>query len=857
MEMLRFYKPKAPLPVAVISTEPAFRREDGFLIRLGRGLRAGQLSQGNTYGPYLETELAQRVAQLELQLRAEGYLPSGEHGLAEAFASGSAKQRARAAHRVGWRRERRIVPLLLSALPNAVDEVCPIIDALGRIGDPGCIAVVRPYAERKLLSRRRSGVEALRNLGDTEGVAQAQQRVLDELPDNVRNVVAPMLAKPDSQGVQALVAALKVVDSKRKALTCDLLYELGLPVATEAVRATLAEFAFNRPFVWRYIKSLYKRAELRNDFAFWGELCHRIERQAGPSTSSKATVKSGYDGVSREVPIFSRRTQSYMRRAAWRYLRHLARYRPALYPMAAAEALIQYGDLDATQPTGKLGAFAGCYLLNRLLWGNSKRFKLRKRSLRFQLLNSKQAKAPEGVREEAYPELWDAEPRAYLRLLAAAKLAEVQEFAYRAICQRHAGLLGRIELAELTALLDSPYEPMVKTVLAELEKRFDPHRMDWDLPVRLARHQLEAAKALGLKILRLTAGQWLSDPARALTFLSVNDPQMASSVAAIAREALPALPDARRQLATAFFAALRASKKVAVTEQLPKEGVTDADVLGSSDGLEAVAHVCRESLRDELLPLADTADLFQLVQSGSNSAKAVAVELLAAKPDAIERIGLHGLIALARHPVVAVRAAAATMMESAGAQWRQDPSALFALLDCEWADSRTVSEKILRRDIDFVNAPEALDLTQGLLDSNYVDVQDFAKQLVLQNKDRFNLAALIFRLAEHPHVNMRGLAMELAVEHLPEGADALHRVEGVCRSALLDVWPQLKLKRRVIAFLRKRGVCDPEQAKACLLLLEELVATQGRADREDILDALVRIKLAQPEAQSEMSLLNG
>ena len=55
------------------------------------------------------------------------------------------------------------------------------------------------------------------------------------------------------------------------------------------------------------------------------------------------------------------------------------------------------------------------------------------------------------VREEAYPELWDVQPEAYLRLLSAARLPEVHAFALGAVKERHP-LLIRVD-GELAGLV--------------------------------------------------------------------------------------------------------------------------------------------------------------------------------------------------------------------------------------------------------------------------------------------------------------------------------------------------------------------------------------------------------------------
>src|SRR4051794_7691980 len=193
---LRLFNPKGPDRVAVVSVEPAYGRAGAFLLRVARGPRAGKLSKGQTFGPYTQTDLATAHAQVFASLTAEGFLASGAHGALEGLQSDSVEKRGRAAERVGWAAPPGAVDALLALLPSAADETAPILDALGRIGDARAIPAIRPYAARKLLSRRRSAVEALRNLGDGEGLVQARDRTLAELPPAVRDALLPIDALP-------------------------------------------------------------------------------------------------------------------------------------------------------------------------------------------------------------------------------------------------------------------------------------------------------------------------------------------------------------------------------------------------------------------------------------------------------------------------------------------------------------------------------------------------------------------------------------------------------------------------------------------------------------------------------------
>jgi hypothetical protein len=113
---------------------------------------------------------------------------------------------------------------------------------------------------------------------------------------------------------------------------------------------------------------------------------------------------------------------------------------------------------------------------------------------------------------------------------------------------------------------------------------------------------------------------------------------------------------------------------------------------------------------------------------------------------------------------------------------------------------------------------------------------------------------LVFRLVQHPHPNMRRFAMELVVQHLPEGAEPLGRLEQFFRTALLDLNPQRDVKVRVLDFLGRRGLRDEQQAALAASILGDIVRVEGRGDFERALEALVRIKLAYPHVAAPISV---
>src|SRR5262245_28892853 len=146
---VRLYRPTGPDHVAVVSTAPAPGHAGEHYVQVARGHGAGQLKQGTVFGPYPAAELEARFADVLATLGAEGFGPSGQHALFADLHATASKARARAALKLGWRKVADAGPALLARLPNAVDDACSILDALGLLGDPQAIPAVRPYAERK------------------------------------------------------------------------------------------------------------------------------------------------------------------------------------------------------------------------------------------------------------------------------------------------------------------------------------------------------------------------------------------------------------------------------------------------------------------------------------------------------------------------------------------------------------------------------------------------------------------------------------------------------------------------------------------------------------------------------------
>jgi hypothetical protein len=828
---LHFYRPSGVDRVAIVRLVPSTA---GNTVEVSRGKDRRSLGDAAVHGPYAWSDAEAAVAREVGALKDDGFLRAGLGLLLTTLEGKSKRKRALAARRLGWMREAAAVEPLLAAGLKATDDTPAIVDALGEIGDTRAIAFCRTVAAKKLLSRRRSGVEALRRLDDASGLADAKNVALARLPSTVRDALAECNEGDlSASNVKPLADVVLLVPIKDRGLAIDTLYEIGSPLCVAAACEAMIRDQIDATHMWRYAKSVFKRAMLRHDVRTFGWLAHGIEVGTRVSKGTTATVKSGLDGEMRETRVFGRATQAYMQRATWRYLRQLAKHRPTWYAYAAAETLVHYSHSDAIDPKGRYGAYSRAYLLHRILWGASDRYELITRRMRFRLKAGASAEPPTGLREEAFPELWDLVPHLYLRVLGGARLPVVHEFALASLRRAHMQVVKDGTHAEIVALVAAEYPPTAELGLEELRRRFDPTAPDWDLLLTLLRDTRVFVRAVGHEWLECSAKVWTSDATRVAALLGVDDPTTRAEVARHVVTALrTATPDARRALASAMLGVLRGPE--------------------SSEDAHAAHAQIAAALATEVAALATTDDLIALLAQGSVHAKTVAARALATKDGAATALGVEQLVAMAGHELVALREASHALFRAMIDAIRADPSPLYAMLESQWTDTRAFAIDLLRTELD-TNAltPEAL---IGLCDSNRADVQDLGKQLVGRRLQELDPQDLIKRLSQHPHRNMRRWTVDLTVKHLRDGFVPLAACEELFRTVLLDVVPDRAAKRAVVAFLAERGTRDERQAEVASRLLSELVRSKTKDEYERALAALARIKIAFPGVDAAVVL---
>ena len=818
--------------VAVISAEPA-SAAGTWLIRVGRGTSLRQLTTGTAYGPFAEADVEAGAAELSASLEAEGYTRATDIDLILALSSANPALRARAAARLGWRRVSAAVGPLLRAGEAAKGDVCAIADALGHIGDPAAIPFLRQLADRKNLSRRRSGVEALRNLGDDEGVAAACQRELARMPEAA--IAALAAADEQATGDQAAQAIIDAIgDPRRIGLCADVMYERGTPLGRRVALRLLRGDRIGQPHVWRYTKSAFKRTMLRHDVVAFGSIAREIERAALRSSGHTATVKSGFDGQQRELLIFGKKTQQYVLRAAWRYLRNLARYRPADYPRAAATILAHYGSEDLVEADGLFGAQSRAFLFHRILHRESARFLVSWYTLRHRFVSAAAVRPPAGKREEAFPALWDAHPQWFLRLLLRARWQEVLDFAEDGLA-RHPAVLQAASVAELLGVVGLGRTIAGALAQGELSRRWDEAMAagapDLGLLDTVMDGVSDPLDELVRRWLDDSGSLWAVDPDRLLRYAECRHGGVRGFAMERAVQPLRAAPPEQRQaIAQRILERLRAGE--------PEVGLH-----------APLVRLAVAALADEIAALLDTGALLELIRTGSNPAKELGGSLLARRPDALDVLGLEGVVALADHEIAAVRAASHEMLARSRPALEADPSVLYALAESSWPDTREQAAAMLRS---LPIAVLGLDGIIGLCDSTHPQVQALGRELTVRHFDELSADAVLFRLAEHPTQAMRRFVLDLVRHHLRPGAIPLMRIERFVLACLFDVRPARDIKQGLLDFLLERGLADERQAEVVAGLLTAVVRSRTEYDFQRVSAALARIQLAHPEVSSDL-----
>jgi len=213
------------------------------------------------------------------------------------------------------------------------------------------------------------------------------------------------------------------------------LYERG----EESDRAALVQIFRDAKMgwgIWKAVKRIYKLSEQRHDAELFGVLAWRFDVYGRkPHNSSEVTPA----------------TQMYMRRRAWRYLRHLGAAVPELYPQFAVQVMRHY-ERDFNPYS--------CWIIHQI-WAHQDLIGKRNAGYR--------SSPPDKLSRRAYDEAWKLSPEPLLRLIEDSENDGVLRFATRSLEADFPETLREVDPAWLARLGKKPAGSVHEFVVKLLE----------------------------------------------------------------------------------------------------------------------------------------------------------------------------------------------------------------------------------------------------------------------------------------------------------------------------------------------------------------------------------------------------
>jgi hypothetical protein len=387
------------------------------------------------------------------------------------------KQRNRTIWRVGVRRLRAAVPLLIDLIQRGDDmqDYC-IAWAIGRCDDKGAaIAMQELHRRGKTDPVRRIALQAWLMLADSAQLARHADTLVGDWPAWLREAWA-------TNNEIALDMLTNRADQWHKFPLTDWLEQLdqvalAQPVARRLLVKRLREVPL-RAGVFRAVRHIYKAAEMRADPELFGILHQRFEtsRSAGGSGTWTYTPK-GYVRYADEAKsatssvAYSTLTRNYLLRRGWNTLRRLGELGDPDYVELSLGAMLAMDDSAAQKSYVRAGRHHDQYshwlLFNYMLRSRGPWRHSRSGRSWFQQAPI----APASARQEAFPALWDARPDALLYLMQHSACAGVHEFAARALID-NAAFCATLSLDMVRDLLRSPYEHTARFAYLLVRQRF-------------------------------------------------------------------------------------------------------------------------------------------------------------------------------------------------------------------------------------------------------------------------------------------------------------------------------------------------------------------------------------------------
>ncbi|MEM9927044.1 MAG: WGR domain-containing protein, partial [Cyanobacteria bacterium P01_D01_bin.50] len=532
---------------------------DKYLVNFRYGRRGANLKEGTkTTQPVALREAQQVFDKLVGEKTKKGYVdvsaPSSPTTVVQSVATDDGRKQAilnrladnqpsswkleRAIWRAGELKITKATPLLINLLGTGEDlrDYC-IAWALGwcnqNSNDKDVIAVLTRLSQSNEAADFVSSIafEATLKVCDEEKKAELQAETIEYLPSFFQD-----LLKQDSSDDFATELKAYLADCDYQGFEIlETIYEID----SEIVRPGLIDVISKAPLKPNYfqrLRHIFKIAEYRRDEEVFGILAYRFEKESGNFNSERyVRLENGdflnpykrnynqqtrrYENKINEVAeelkkptsriAYSHKTREYLLHRVWRALKKLGEESNPDYVKMAVGILLQYSDADAIGNYYR-NPFAYYLTFNHILYENSPRYRLYDRKKWIPKRDYKPNDAEPTVREEAFPQLWEQQPEALLKLLVESECNPVHNFAVKALRTCH-NFLASINIDTIIKLVNKPYEVTAQLGFELALLNYDSKNPNKNLVLALANCLSKQARKQAYKWIKQNQGKFLQD----------------------------------------------------------------------------------------------------------------------------------------------------------------------------------------------------------------------------------------------------------------------------------------------------------------------------------------------------------
>ncbi len=179
----------------------------------------------------------------------------------------------------------------------------------------------------------------------------------------------------------------------------------------------------------------------------------------------------------------------------------------------------------------------------------------------------------------------------------------------------------------------------------------------------------------------------------------------------------------------------------------------------------------------------------------------------------------------------------------------RSPRDIFALLDCEWDDSREAAYAMIRAQGTETWPPDAI---ISLCDCNSLAAQGFGRELMTRAMSPENAPAFLDGLAEHPGKSFQLTFARLVREYAGQDATRFRNLEPALRRILMRPHASRPAKEQMWRYFEELVATAPTDLQARLFaLLEDISASITRTDRDRAVLMLVQLRRHAPDLVGE------